>query len=441
MFLLPLVLSLWVFRYPLPFNPLITFDCPKCLRICICAACRRKNSSFEVPQESSRKRKRHAEDKDTQKAPSTTDPDALSADVDDTPPAPQTPSTATVLGKRQRSFSNSVASDPPKASVSTHDADDELVMTPSLLSPLPEPLEEEAPQELEHNLGEYNSPEKRMSYMTEMTKALSEPPLTFRPPPQISRSTGTQESPDNPNYIMQKSVPYFTIAARKLQREKSYPMESRSESLRDSTLLKDSSAIEDGSPFQRARRTYRFPALDPSVTLPGQTWIGDVGMFGFDGEVGEGRESRVDETRALSLSLEGHEGDVLDAKDATAPIGVRMDQIELHPLQTTTPELFATDVDSVQSTDSAVEAADAPHGEPTASSPECRSNDDRPSSPEIPALDDVTHTGSLEVDTILDISRGSSDPGGKTMEGQKAGQDLVLKALAALQRNGLSVED
>lgn len=59
-------------------------------------------------------------------------------------------------------------------------------------------------------------------------------------------------------------------------------------------------------PLHQVRRRYGFLGLDPGVILPGQTWVGDIGMFAFDEEevsVSTPPPPPPDQTQAMDVGV------------------------------------------------------------------------------------------------------------------------------------------
>lgn len=286
-------------RYPLDFDPFGTFSCPKCEDICICGACmqnRAKRGANGAAGDSKPRRRA---------APRTKLSKADRAEQ-----------------KRLIEAATSLQSEAELSDASTEDVavakidcptDKPNIGTASTLSS-PYPLSP-SPQLLDRTMSittiRWSTPSSFLAASPGIQSRSVEqgspapPPLpSFHSSAHLEeysylRSTGSVSPPRSLSPSSVGAASYFekqirlveakdSIQKLKEERRKAIPTVSPFEMTSDQVFdwaepFRKEEPVEQ--PLHHVKRRYGFPELDPAVILPGQTWVGDVGMFGFDDEV------------------------------------------------------------------------------------------------------------------------------------------------------------
>ncbi|KAG8907782.1 hypothetical protein FRB99_002281 [Tulasnella sp. 403] len=214
-------------KYPLPFDPFSTFRCPRCTQECICLKCVQVNQPDKLrrpmqkgyPKLKLKLRKQAERDL----ASATTDSQESEASY-------RTPSGS--------------PSDPSPAL----DVED-----PSL------PITSTSPKIA---FGSFMLPPPDTQYSIYDTSMVPLPEPQSSPPP-----------PDPSDSSLRAS--YFDI----LQAQE--PGASPTGTTGSGSKSVDRT-VEQGKRVTKARRKYGFLELDPHVAIPGHTWVGNTGMFGFE---------------------------------------------------------------------------------------------------------------------------------------------------------------
>ncbi|KAG8947415.1 hypothetical protein FRC04_010735 [Tulasnella sp. 424] len=285
-------------RYPLDFDPFTTFSCPKCEGTCICGACMQNRAKREanLAAGGAKPRRKAAPRTKLSKADRAeqtrlfgasnnlpSDAELSDASSEDVPMAKIVSRTQTAGRRTASTLSSPSPPSPPPQLL------DQFINTASIRWSTPLSYRASSPDIPSSGFGE-NAPTP--------TPLTPPHPSTWADDYPYLRSKGLPSSPARSSSSSLGAASYFekqlqlveakdSVEKLKKERRKAIPVVSPFEMTSEQVFewaepFRKEEPVQQ--PLHQVRRRYGFLGLDPGVTLPGQTWVGDVGMFAFDEE-------------------------------------------------------------------------------------------------------------------------------------------------------------
>ncbi|KAG8906206.1 hypothetical protein FRC01_008094 [Tulasnella sp. 417] len=312
-------------RYPLDFDPFTTFSCPKCEGTCICGGCMQNRANREAKRAArdSKPRRKAAPRTKLSKAQRAEQTKLLEA-VKNLPSEAElsdasnedvaVPVTGSQTGEPNRGTASTLSSPsppspPPQLPDQTTSTATIRWSTPSSLLAASPGIQSAGVEQESPPLPSFYSPAYVEDYSYLRSKSSISPPRSSSPSSVSAASYFEKQV----RLVEAKE----SVQKLKDERRKAIPTVSPFE-------MTSEQVFEWAEPFRKqdpvpqplhlVKRRYKFPELNPGFILPGQTWVGDVGMFGFD-------EEEIPASKVPQHSSDQQQG----AKD----VGVSLGQLEL----------------------------------------------------------------------------------------------------------------
>ncbi|KAG9015990.1 hypothetical protein FRB90_003910 [Tulasnella sp. 427] len=298
-------------KYPLPFEPFATFVCPRCDGTCICAACMRLRAKGGAKKPAKRELKAGPKTK-LSKAAQAEQARFVAASRESVQAAEQM---------------DANGGDVPLADV-VHQPATVVRRTTSTLSPPPPPSPSPRPTQQGTPITEIRwsmPPSTRTASPGIQSRQSTEIPTTT-PLTPLRSAIWLEDDPysrpktslsEGPSPSSARTASYFAKQLKLMEAQDADELKQLRESTDAISALSPQEVYDSlvaPVPVEGIKRKYGFRELDPRVVLPGQTWVGDVGMFGFD------EQDAPEQSHPLRLST---------SSESSRNFGINPDMLEL----------------------------------------------------------------------------------------------------------------